>query len=224
MEKILYDYFRSTAAYRVRIGLNIKGIDVKQIPINLKPGIDEQHGVEYRNINPQGRVPYYVVKSDDGNFQLGQSTAILEYLEQKYPTPSLYPEDIQLQASIRQLTSTIACDIHPLNNLSVLDYLKKEFEANADAVNRWYSHWVTEGFKAVEIQLTSQTDVNKNPGPYSFGDTITMADLYLIPQVYNARRFSVNIDDFPRIQGIEAECLQLDTFIRARPELQADAK
>lgn len=215
MDRILYDYFRSSAAYRVRIALNIKKLDAKQHSINLKPGDDGQHSEEYREINPQGRVPYFV----DGDFELGQSPAILEYLEESYPTPALLPESIQDKAYVRQLSAIIGCDVHPLNNLSVLKYLKAEFNADKSAINKWYSSWIIAGFSAFEALLVS----HKSNAQFCFGNSATLADLYLIPQVYNARRFNVDLTEFPTITSIEAHCLTLNAFHKAVPENQADA-
>jgi len=215
MDRILYDYFRSSAAYRVRIGLNLKQIDTEQHSINLKPGDDGQHSEQYRQINPQGRVPYFV----DGDIQLGQSPAILEYLEEFYPTPALLPHSIQDRAYVRQLSAIIGCDIHPLNNLSVLKYLKAEFNADNAAIAKWYSNWVIEGFIAIEALLVA----NNSNGDFCFGDTVTLADLYLIPQVYNARRFNVDLGKFPTITSIESHCLSLEAFKMAVPEAQTDA-
>jgi len=210
MEHILYDYFRSSAAYRVRIALNLKGIDVKHLPINLMPGQDEQHSAEYKKINPQGRVPYYC----EADFKLGQSPAILEYLEERYPNPALLPSDPHEKARIRQLASIIACDVHPLNNLSVLKYLKQEFSADEEAVNKWYSHWIQAGFHAFESTLAEDNLYDT----YCYKDEPTMADIYLIPQLYNARRFAVDLEAYPIIRQIESNCLANDNFRRAAPE------
>ncbi len=215
MAKLLYDYFRSSAAYRVRIALNIKKVDTERISINLKPGVDEQHGNSYRKLNPQGRVPYYC----DGDFHLGQSTAILEYLEEHHPEPPLLPSKAEDKARVRQLSSIIACDVHPLNNLSVTNYLKNAFSADSVAINQWYSHWISEGFAAFEEIVKSAS----TGGKFCFGDSPSMADLYLVPQLYNARRFNVKLDRFQKILAIEAECQKLDAFYDARPEAQPDA-
>ena len=215
MDRILYDYFRSSAAYRVRIALNIKQLDAKQQSINLKPGDDVQHSEEYQKINPQGRVPYFV----DGDFELGQSPAILEYLEESYPTPALLPQAIKDKAYVRQLAAIIGCDIHPLNNLSVLKYLKAEFNADKSAISKWYSSWIIDGFSAFEALLVSR----RSNGLFCFGNSTTLADLYLIPQVYNARRFEIDLTEFPTITSIEANCLTLESFQKAVPEAQADA-
>lgn len=212
MQAVLYDYYRSSAAYRVRIALNLKGIQVEQLAINLMPGIDEQLSDDYRTINPQGRVPYYC----EGDFRLGQSPAILEYLEERYPEPALLPTETYARARVRQLASLIACDIHPLNNLSVLKYLKNELGADKEAVDSWYSHWINEGFGAFEAMLVS----GEQSGRFCYGDTISMADVYLIPQVYNARRFNVDLTPFPTIISIDAECQKLEAFQQAAPEAQ----
>ena len=206
---VLYDYFRSSASYRVRIALNLKGIEAKQIAINLKPGEDAQHSEQYKAINPQGRVPYFC----DGDFHLGQSPAILEYLEENYPEPALLPANSQAKAYVRQLAAIIGCDVHPLNNLSVLKYLKTEFNADEAAISKWYSTWITGGFEAFEVFLVN----NHSNGQFCFGDGVTLADLYLVPQVYNARRFNVDLSPYPTIQSIEAHCLTLEAFRQAAP-------
>ncbi len=213
MEHVLYDYFRSTAAYRVRIALNLKGIQTEHVLINLKPGVDEQKATAYKDINPQGRVPTYI----EDDFVLAQSPAILEYLEECYPNPALLPTDPHKRAKVRQLCATIACDIHPLNNLSVLQYLKNELAADTDAVSQWYSHWVTEGFNAVEAMLTTSDSAGT---PYCFGSEITLADIYLTAQVYNANRFNVDISGYPMIIKIEAACQKVSAFQNASPEKQ----
>ncbi len=212
MERILYDYFRSSAAYRVRIALNLKGVDVKRIVVNILPGIDEQNNAQYRQLNPQGRVPYYT----EDEFRLGQSPAILEYLEEQYPAPALLPEGAREKAYVRQLSSIIACDIHPLNNLCVLEYLRNELGADNKAVEKWYAHWIQEGFKALEKMLTA----NHKSGRFCFGDKPTFADICLVPQLFNARRFEVPLDAFPAIVKIGAECAKLPAFQAAAPEAQ----
>ncbi len=205
----LYSYFRSSAAYRVRIALNLKGIDHGVIPVDLVAG--EQRGEDYRWHNPQGLVPTLV----SGNIVLTQSTAILEWLEERHPEPALYPQDILQRARVRALCQLIACDIHPLNNLRVLKYLREELEQDKDAVQRWYAHWISEGFAALEAQLRDGSFVN--------GEAPGMAEAYLIPQVYNAERFSVPLDDFPHIRSLHARCEELPAFRRAHPDAQPDA-
>ena len=205
----LYSYFRSSAAYRVRIALNLKGIDHGVIPVDLVAG--EQRGEDYRWHNPQGLVPTLV----SGNIVLTQSTAILEWLEERHTEPALYPQDILQRARVRALCQLIACDIHPLNNLRVLKYLREELEQDKDAVQRWYAHWISEGFAALEAQLRDGSFVN--------GEAPGMAEAYLIPQVYNAERFSVPLDDFPHIRSLHARCEELPAFRRAHPDAQPDA-
>lgn len=215
MQRTLYGYFRSSAAFRVRIALNLKGLDIDHASVNLKPGVDGQKTEEYKRLNPQGRVPFYT----EDDFQLGQSPAILEYLEDSYPEPALLPTNLRDKAYVRQLSSLIACDIHPLNNLSVLKYIKAEFGADEAAVNTWYSHWITQGFTALETQMTDSGAT----GLYCFGDTPTLADVYLVPQLYNARRFDVPLEDFPALVRIDHECMKLKAFQDALPENQSDA-
>ncbi len=215
-EHILYDYFRSSAAYRVRIALNLKAIEVTQLPINIKPGIDEQLSASFKAINPQARVPYY----SDGAFSLGQSSAILEYFEQCYPEVPLLPANRQDSAFVRQIAAIIGCDIHPLNNLSVLNYLKTEFKANEQAITQWYSHWITEGFTALEKLLSAKEKarLTTQSNPFCLGDKPTLADVYLIPQIYNAQRFGVDLTAFTRLMAINTECLKLSAFSEASPD------
>jgi maleylacetoacetate isomerase len=205
----LYDYYRSSAAYRVRIALALKNISVEHIPVNLMPGVDGQHDRKYKAVNSQGRVPTWL----EDNFSLGQSMAIVEYLEEIYPGTPLLPPDPQQRARVRQMMSLVACDIHPLNNLSVTNYLKGTFAANAVAINTWYSHWVQTGFAAFE-------DLIAEGNTYCLGDKPTMADAFLVPQVYNARRFDVPLDEFPKIVSVDAHCSRLDAFAAAAPENQ----
>ena len=212
----LFTYFRSSAAYRVRIALNIKGMAYDSVPVNLLAGDHKQPA--YRAKNPQGRVPAFL--DDEGNF-FTQSTAILEYLEEKHPTPSLLPGDSAARARIRQFAAIIACDIHPLNNLSVLKYLKDNFAAGEPAVAAWYAHWIQAGFAAAEALLeTTKTD---RDGPYAFGFQPTFADACLVPQMYNARRYDVDLAAFPRLVAVDAFCRQQPAFIAAAPDSQADA-
>ena len=209
----LYGYFRSSAAYRVRIALALKGLTFDNIPVNLLPSVSEQKSDAYRAVNPQGRVPFF----EDDDVAISQSPAILEYLEEAYPTVALLPPEAADRAVVRQLASLIACDIHPLNNLSVLQALKQDFDAGQGAVDAWYHKWILEGFAAFETYLS------KTAGKFCFGDTPTLADIYLVPQVWNARRFKVPLGTFPLIEKIDTACNELDAFKTAAPENQPDA-
>ncbi|MDF1528852.1 MAG: maleylacetoacetate isomerase [Sedimenticola sp.] len=209
----LFDYFRSSAAYRVRIVLNLKGIAYEHAGINLlkvEDGADD-----YRAINPQGLVP----SLQDGSHSLFQSLAICEYLEEIHPTPTLLPGTALERARIRALAQMVACDIHPVNNLRILKYLTSELGVTEEQKLTWYQHWINEGFQALESLLASSTET----GQYCHGDTVTLADVCLVPQVYNARRFKLDLTPFPTIQRIEQQCLEQDAFERAQPENQPDA-
>jgi maleylacetoacetate isomerase/maleylpyruvate isomerase len=205
----LYSYWRSTAAYRVRIALNLKGIDHEIVPVNLVAA--EHRGEGYGQRNPQKLVPYL----EDGDIGIAQSQAIIEYLDERYDEPRLYPEAAADRARVRAFAATIACDIHPLNNLRVLKYLKETLSHEQDDVDRWYAHWIREGFAALEQAA--------GDGPCVFGDAVTAADVFLVPQMYNARRFDVDVSAFPRLVRIDAHCRELPAFARAVPERQADA-
>ncbi len=211
----LYSYWRSSAAYRVRIALNLKGLDYEVLPVHLLKQGGEQHQTEYRSINPQGLIPTLV----DGDISLGQSLAILEYLETRYPEPALYPQAINERAFVQQFALVVACDIHPLNNLRVLKYLKRTLQQDDEARNAWYHHWVKTGFTALE-QLLNERNWQ---GPYCLDGQVTSADACLIPQIYNARRFEIPMDDFPSLAKIEEACMELEAFRRAAPENQVDA-
>lgn len=209
----LTTYFRSTAAYRVRIALNIKGLKHELIPVNLLKG--EQKSAEYKAINPEALLPTL----ETGPHVLAQSVAILEYLEEIQPQPSLLPKDSIERALVRGMAQAIACDIHPLNNLRVLKYLVSDLGVSEDDKLKWYHHWLDEGFRSIEQRLKA----GETTGLCCFGDQPTMADLCLIPQVYNAKRFELPLDDYPIIRRIEEHCLSLTEFAEARPEAQADA-
>lgn len=209
----LYSYFRSSAAYRVRIALNLKGLKAEIIPVHLLNNGGEQHQPAYRQINPSGLIPAWV----EDDFQLSQSLSILEYLQEKYPQPALLPADLQQRAKIRAFCQSIACDIHPINNLRVLQYLSGTLQLSDEQKTAWYQHWVTLGFQSLEAQLTDSN------GHFCFGDQPTFADCCLIPQVYNAQRFHVDLTDFPKIAAIYSHCLTLPSFQQAAPEAQADA-
>lgn len=213
----LYSYFRSSAAYRVRIALNLKGLDPEYIPVHLVKNGGEQHSPEYRQINPTELIPAWIEKNIQDDFTLTQSLSILEYLEEKYPDVALLPQDFQQRALIRAVSQSIACDIHPLNNLRVLQYLSNTLAISDEQKTTWYRHWIETGFKALEIQLK-----NSN-GQFCFGETASFADCCLIPQVYNALRFKIDLALYPKIQAIYQHCNTLSAFQNAAPEAQADA-
>ncbi len=206
----LFDYFRSSASYRVRIALNLKGIAYDSATIHLVNEGGQQHKPSYKALNPQGLVPTLEVE----NQYLTQSLAIIEYLEERYPTPPLLPSNAIERAQVRALALIVACDIHPLNNLRVLQTLKKEFDANKSQVDKWYASWIQKGFDAYEKQITTL----KRDKPVSLGSHFSLADICLIPQVYNANRFDVDLSPYPCIQEINDYCLRHDAFIKASPE------
>jgi maleylacetoacetate isomerase/maleylpyruvate isomerase len=205
----LYSYWRSSAAYRVRIALNVKELEHEIIPVSLAPGVAEHRSESYRAKNPQMLIPFF----EDDNVKISQSMAILEYLEEAYPSICLLPRSEPLRSQVRAFCNLIACDIHPLNNLRVMSYIKSEF--GADPTEDWYAHWVIEGFRAAEVLASD--------GPFVFGDALTLADAVLVPQMYNARRFNVPLDEFPKLVSSVARCNQLSAFQNAAPEAQSDA-
>jgi maleylpyruvate isomerase len=209
----LYSYFRSSAAYRVRIALNLKGLAFETIPIHLQKDGGQNLKPDYRAINPQMRVP--TLKLDSGDL-LTQSLAIIEYLDETHPQPPLLPRDPLERAKVRALAQLIACDIHPLNNVAPLRYLKSELGQDQAKIDAWYHHWVIVGFDALEAML--------GDGPYACGEAVTLADICLVPQVANARRLKVPLDTYPKIVAIDAACGKLLAFERARPENQPDAE
>ncbi|ESS73818.1 putative maleylacetoacetate isomerase MaiA [Methyloglobulus morosus KoM1] len=214
MPIILYSYFRSSAAYRVRIALNLKNIGYEIRPVHLLKNGGEQFKADYLALNPQGRVPVLVVE----NTVLSQSSAIIEYLEEVYPTPPLLPANAIERAYVRSLAQIIACDIHPLNNLRVLNYLNDLVQT--DFQLSWYSHWIHEGFSAIEQLLLK----NNSWGRFCHGDAPGMADAFLIPQVYNAFRFGCEMNNFPLISAIYENCMQEAAFSNAAPDNQPDAE
>ncbi|MEO5629074.1 MAG: maleylacetoacetate isomerase [Thermomonas sp.] len=211
----LYSYWRSSAAYRVRIGLNLKGLAHDIVPVHLVRDGGEQHSIEYREINPQQLVP--VLRH--GHRRLSQSLAILEYLDEVWPQPALLPSTARERARVRSLALLLACDIHPLNNLRVLQYFEREWNVPQSERDDWVRHWIVEGFAAAEEMMTD----HPSTGEFCEGNTPGFADCCLIPQVYNARRFAVDMDAFPTLKRIEAVCLALPAFDAARPERQPDA-
>ncbi|MGI9222729.1 MAG: maleylacetoacetate isomerase [Woeseiaceae bacterium] len=211
----LYSYWRSTAAYRVRLALNLKGIAYETITVSLLPGEAEHRKDDYRTRNPQMLVPFL----EDGDFGVGQSQAILEYLEETSPATPLLPDSAEQRAIVRSFCNSICCDIHPLNNLRVLLYLKEELGVSDEQRDAWYGNWIHEGFRSAEATASRYAD----KGPFVFGDSITLADCCLIPQIYNARRFNIPIDEFARLVEIDAHCNGLEEFSNATPDKQPDA-
>jgi maleylacetoacetate isomerase len=209
----LYTFFRSSAAYRVRIALNLKGLPYEMVPVHLRKDGGQQRKPEFRSINPLMRVPALELSSGD---VLTQSLAIIEYLDDIQPEPPLLPPDALERAKVRAVAQVVACDIHPLNNLLVLQYLKREMKHEQAEIDTWYHHWVIEGFNAIEAMIA--------PGPYACGAQVSLADVCLVPQIANARRLEVPLEAFPKIVAVETACLKLPAFDRARPENQPDAE
>jgi maleylpyruvate isomerase len=211
----LYTYFRSSAAFRVRIALNLKAIGYQAEYVHLPKGV---HRTEpYGKVNPQGLVPTLV--TEDGA-QLAQSLAIMEYLEETKPEPSLLPRDAKARARVRSISDLIACEIHPLNNLRTLQYLKRSLGRSEEDVNTWYRHWIADGLARVEAML-QQTP---GTGTYCHGDTPTMADCCLVPQIFNAKRYDCDLAPYPVVMRVFGACMKLDAFDRAQPSKQPDAE
>ena len=213
----LYSYFRSSAAYRVRIALNLKGLTAQIIPVHLLNNGGEQHSVEYQQINPQQLVPTLLEQQAQQPFILSQSLSILEYLEEKFNDIPLLPTELQQRARIRAFCQSIACDLHPLNNLRVLQYLSDILNITAAQKTAWYMHLLELGFTGLEAQLS-----DSNPH-FCFGNRPSFADCCLIPQVYNAKRFNMDLSAYPKIAAIYAHCNTLAAFQQAAPEVQMDA-
>lgn len=207
----LYSYWRSSAAYRVRIALNLKGLPYETVAVSLAPGVSEHRGDAYKAINPQMLVPFL----QDGDLGIAQSMAILEYLEETYSETPLLPSLEPLRSNVRAFCNLVACDIHPLNNLRVQQYIRDEFGVDEQAGKDWYVHWIHEGFEALEAVARNST--------YVFGDSPSLADVFLVPQMYNARRFDVPIARFEKLVRIVDACNELSAFKKAAPEQQPDA-
>ena len=212
----LYTFFRSSASYRVRIALNLKGLDYEQVPIHLRRGGGEQFGAAYKAINPQGLVP---ALEDDGHVLI-QSLAIMEYLDERYPKPPLLPSEPADRALVRSMALIVACEVHPIQNLRVLVYLKRNLNQSEDDLNRWAKHWIDLGLSALEQMIGAST----KRGKFCFGDTPTIADICLVPQLANARRFGCDLSQFPALLQIETNCAALPAFANAAPENQPDAE
>ena len=213
----IYSYFRSSASYRVRIALNLKGLPYDIVPVHLLRDGGEQLKPDYRALNPDALVP--ALQLDDGAV-ITQSLAIIEYLEERYPEPPLLPKDALDRAWLRSLALSIACDIHPINNLRILRYLTGEMKLSEDDKNRWYRHWCEQGLAAVEQVLAH----DKHVGRYCYGDTPSLADCLLVPQVANAQRMNCDLSGMPTVVRINDACLQLPAFIDASPSRQPDAE
>lgn len=209
----LYNFFRSGTSHRLRIALNLKGIATDYVAVDLR--VDEQQGDAFKSVNPQQMVPVL----DTGEQVLIQSPAIIEWLEEKHPAPALLPAGADHRAHVRALAAIVGCDIHPINNRRILETLRKQFGANEDAVNAWCATWISAGFDAYEALIAADTQ----RGRFSFGDTPTLADVYLIPQVESARRFKVDLTQWPHIMAVEKACMELEAFQKAAPGQQSDA-
>ena len=210
----LYNFFRSGTSHRLRIALNLKGLSAEYLPVDLRR--EEHLGGAFKAVNPQGLVPALAL--DDGQVLI-QSPAIIEWLEERHPTPALLPADPESRARVRALAAIVGCDIHPVNNRRILEALRKRFGADEAAINDWCGTWIADGFDALEALLAADTA----RGAFCFGNAPTLADVYLVPQVESARRFKVDLARWPLIGAVDAACAQLDAFRRAAPALQPDA-
>ena len=211
----LYGYFRSSATYRVRIALNLKGIPWESVLVDLRAPVNAQHTSEFRALNPHGLIPVLV----DAGHTLTQSLAILEYLEETHPQPPLLPWEPAARAEVRALALAVACDIHPLNNLRVLNYLRTQLGQGEKAVSAWYAHWIAQGFEALERDAQRLS----GDGRHMYGSTVTLADVCIVPQVANARRFNCDLTPYPTLRAICAHLESLPAFAQAAPQVQPDA-
>ncbi len=216
----LYGYFRSSASYRVRIALNLKGLSYEQVAVHLVKNGGEQFSESFRSINPEGLVPALIDEHEGDQIALSQSLAIIEYLEEKYSSPALLPTNIADRAYVRALCLSIACDIHPVNNLRILKYLSANFGVSDEQKNAWYRHWCELGLQAIEERLKSDS----RRGNFCFGDQPGLAECFLIPQIYNAQRFQCDLSTMPIILEINQRCLALPAFQQAAPANQPDAE
>ena len=211
----LYTYFRSSAAFRTRIALNLKGLAYERATIEMRPPAAQHRSPEFLAVNPQGLVP--ALEHDGAT--IVQSLAIIEYLDETHPNPPLLPAAPVDRARVRAMALAVACDIHPLNNLRVLGYLRSRLTLDEETVNAWYHHWIREGFTALEEEAKRAT----GDGHHMFGTTVTLADIYIVPQMYNARRFKCDLEPYPTLRGICAHLESLPAFANAAPEMQPDA-
>jgi len=211
----LYTYFRSSAAYRTRIAFNLKGVECEMLHVDLRTTASDQHKPEYLALNPQGLVPALVVE----DATIAQSLAIIEYLDEVHPDPPLLPRSPVDRARVRAMALAVACDMHPLNNLRVLNYLRSPLGHDEDTVNAWYRHWIAVGFGGLEQEARRAT----GDGRHMFGSTVTIADIYIVPQMYNARRFKCDLEPYPTLRGICEHLEALPEFAKAAPEAQPDA-
>jgi maleylacetoacetate isomerase len=209
----LYTYFRSSAAFRVRIALNLKGLDYESVAVDLRPAAHRQQA--YLALNPQGLIPAV----EAGGTVISQSLAVIEYLEECHPTPPLLPRSPRDRARVRSMALAVACDLHPLNNLRVLNYLRSQLGQDEAAVDTWYRHWIAEGFRGLEEDARRAS----GDGRHMFGAEVSLADVCLVPQVFNARRFKCNLEPFPTLRAISAHLETLPAFARAAPDAQPDA-
>jgi len=210
----LYTYFRSSAAFRVRIALNLKGLSYEPVFVHLAKG--EHRNADYARVNAQALVP--TLELDDGT-RLNQSLAIIEYLDEVHRKPALLPDEGKARARVRSLSDLVACEIHPLNNLRVLQHLKRALGQNEDQVNAWYRHWIADGLTKFEAELASG-----KKGQFCYGDSPTMADCCLVPQIFNAKRYSCELAPYPITMRVFEQCMKLDAFDRAQPAKQPDAE
>lgn len=213
----LYEYFRSSSSFRTRIALNLKGLEYRHVSVHLRRNGGEQFSDEYRRLNPQQLVPTLV---DDAGNALSQSLAIIEYLEETHPQPALLPTSPHARARVRSMAQLVACEMHPLNNLRVLLYLRRELGQDEDGLQRWIHTWLAQGFDGFEGMLSRSADT----GRFCHGDSPTLADICLVPQVFNAQRFDFDVSRYPTLWRIHNHCMGLEAFEKAQPANQPDAE